>query len=1263
MTVVDTTPPVGSIANPSYQLERFGTYTEYSVENLDTGTYLANTDTSNVNNLHPHGTTFDVIYDIGDDVSNTYLIRTVTVVDTVSPQLVSLVGYDPYYTPICNDYDDGGIILDRGSTYSYSSPITTTSGSKTVTYTATDTNPANSNTFTRSVQVEPDTYTTPITSPTQKSGIVGCAVDSGLNRVVVLTKQLSTITQTFYMFDVVTSTWSESTSITTQPHNWIQGAVGSFTRDGSIFFPSNYDKTLGLQPLSFNGTSWVAANSGTGGSFIPTWDSEPSVYGFGMSVDVTLNTIPGTNKVMVIAGERGYNDGRIHLFQYELSTNTFDSTYVSIPRPSSHSGIHFGRWVKLSNDGSRFFTASSSYVYVYSNNGVGIGTSSSNWTLEATINTGFANPILSGVSGDGLTFITRPATGNAKVYKYTNGTWSSYKTFTPSSLSISMSEDASYIMLGTSVYKDYNSTYRLVGSIGTINDGLQMMSSNGEGFIWFTTADDNIWYNYNTITTSYFDTYTKRQYIQPITITGNLITNISKNSVYTDAGATTNSAYSIQSTISTVDNTQCGFYTVTYTANENSNIATAIRQVNVNPGVQFNNLNYFIERYDSYVEQGITISDGDGYELTIDTSNASEYKINNMYQIDIVYNLNNDNTGHSASYVREIMVYDNVSPTGELNNPSLTTVERFGTYSDPTPGVINLDPGSYIAATDLSNVDTTLTHNSTFDVIYDLGDGVNNTYLIRTVTVVDTTPPSGSVANQSYQLERFAPYTEYGVENLDTGTYLAGTDTSNVDNTLAHSSTFDVVYDLGDDASNTYLIRTVTVVDTTPPVGEVNYSTYSLERLGVYTDQGVTNLDAGTYLANTDTSNVDNTLSRGSTFDVIYDIGDDLSNLILTRTVTILQGGLTETKIYPSNPRLYDFFGICAVSGDGTTVLVSTEEDLGTERYTGAGYVYEKVNGTWTQVAKLTRSNAVQFDRMGKCVALSDDGSIAFLCSRAKDKTYIYNRGVSGWSDMTQESTSIVGGGSVAVSGSQGTLTAFAGGSKWGQAYVHERTGTASWAQRAVLTTPYLPGQGNSVLSFSGQSASISSDGSVVVATAYSEDNYRGYVYVYVKPGSGWANTGTETAKLSGTGTVNGGTSNGTYFGIATQISGDGNTIAVATNNGGYVYIFDKPTNGWTDMTETTKLTGYNGGLHYDISMVKDGSAIFAGTSGSATYFCEKINGVWGNTSDYQTKLSGGGSLGSSVSTSADGTVSVVGDTRRADNGDRTGVATIMDYY
>jgi hypothetical protein len=355
----------------------------------------------------------------------------------------------------------------------------------------------------------------------------------------------------------------------------------------------------------------------------------------------------------------------------------------------------------------------------------------------------------------------------------------------------------------------------------------------------------------------------------------------------TDPGVTIDANGTLASVdISQLNNTTQGTYTVTYNVVDDHNNANVItREVvvedTVPPVVTLNNesTSYTLERYGDWsaIDPGVTIDIGSYLDsVTVDNTSTG---------LKVVTYTVKDGT-NTTQKNRVIRVEDTVAPVGSIKNPSYQ-LERFAVFNDP--GVENLDAGTYLAGTDTSNVDNTLAHGSTFDVIYDLGDdNTSNLILTRTVTVVDTTPPSGSIANPSYELERFAIFNDPGVENLDAGTYLAGTDTSNVDNTLPHNSTFDVVYDLGDGTNNTHIIRTVTIVDTTPPVGSINNPSYTLERFGTYVDQGVTNLDAGTYLASTDTSNVDNTLVHGSTFDVVYDLGDGTNNTHIIRTVTVV---------------------------------------------------------------------------------------------------------------------------------------------------------------------------------------------------------------------------------------------------------------------------------------------------------------------------------------------------------------------------------------
>ena len=102
--------------------------------------------------------------------------------------------------------------------------------------------------------------------------------------------------------------------------------------------------------------------------------------------------------------------------------------------------------------------------------------------------------------------------------------------------------------------------------------------------------------------------------------------------------------------------------------------------------------------------------------------------------------------------------------------------------------------------------------------------------------------------------------------------------------------------------------------------------------------------------------------------------------------------------------------------------------------------------------------------------------------------------------------------------------------------------------------------------------ASVSVSGNTVVAGAPGclACGFVGAAYVFTMPTNGWSNM-TQTAKL----TASDGFENN-QLGFAVGISGG--TIAVGCHadnkSRGAVYVFVEPANGWTDMTETAKLTG-----------------------------------------------------------------------------------------
>jgi hypothetical protein len=107
---------------------------------------------------------------------------------------------------------------------------------------------------------------------------------------------------------------------------------------------------------------------------------------------------------------------------------------------------------------------------------------------------------------------------------------------------------------------------------------------------------------------------------------------------------------------------------------------------------------------------------------------------------------------------------------------------------------------------------------------------------------------------------------------------------------------------------------------------------------------------------------------------------------------------------------------------------------------------------------------------------------------------------------------------------------------------------------------------------------SIAISGNTVVVGDYDSNiEQYGAVYVYVKPSGGWTNM-TQVAVLTSS-------DNGQGFGTSVAISG--NTIVVgaadtsnfdpSTPGPGAAYVFVEPAGGWTNMTETAKLTASDG--------------------------------------------------------------------------------------
>ena len=295
---------------------------------------------------------------------------------------------------------------------------------------------------------------------------------------------------------------------------------------------------------------------------------------------------------------------------------------------------------------------------------------------------------------------------------------------------------------------------------------------------------------------------------------------------------------------------------------------------------------------------------------------------------------------------------------------------------------------------------------------------------------------------------------------------------------------------------------------------------------------------------------------------------------------------ITETqKITASDVAAGDQFGY-SVAISGNTAIVGKPTGGSSS---GSAYIFEFVDSSWTQTAKLTSSDAGDGGAFGASVAISGDTVI--VGDRGADglfgsgAAYIFEKPISGWTTATETakltaSDGAMGdqvGASVSISGD--TAIVGAGndddaGEDSGSAYIFVKP-MSGWID-ATQTAKLTASDGISFDLF-GLSVAISGD-TAIVGSPFGDgaDFDTGSAYIFVKPMSGWTTT-TETAEL----TASDGAANNVFGSVS--ISGDTTIVGAegdaALSQFGAAYIFEKPISGWTTTTETTKLTASDGAL------------------------------------------------------------------------------------
>ena len=400
----------------------------------------------------------------------------------------------------------------------------------------------------------------------------------------------------------------------------------------------------------------------------------------------------------------------------------------------------------------------------------------------------------------------------------------------------------------------------------------------------------------------------------------------------------------------------------------------------------------------SYIELGATASDNYDGDLTgsivIDASAMNTATVGSYW---VTYDVTDGNGNAAVQRTRTLDVVDTTAPVITLTGANPQTVEVGSAYtelgataSDNYDGDIS---GSIVI--DASAVNTSVL--GSYSVTYDVSDSEGNgaTQVVRTVDVVDTTPPVITLVGSNPQtIEVGGSYTELGAtatDNVDGG--LTGSiviDASAVNTTVVGS--YPVTYDVSDGNGNAAVevVRTVDVVDTTLPViSLVGSNPQTIEVGSAYTELGATASDnydgdlTGSVVI--DASAVD-TATVGLYW-VTYDVTDSNGNAAVqrTRTVQVVDTTLPVITLVGANPQLIEVGSPYAELG--ATASDNYDGDLTGSIVIDASAVNTSVVGSYPVTYNVTDSNGNAAAEVVRTVFIEDTTAPVITLTGANPQT------------------------------------------------------------------------------------------------------------------------------------------------------------------------------------------------------------------------------------------------------------------------------------
>jgi hypothetical protein len=345
-----------------------------------------------------------------------------------------------------------------------------------------------------------------------------------------------------------------------------------------------------------------------------------------------------------------------------------------------------------------------------------------------------------------------------------------------------------------------------------------------------------------------------------------------------------------------------------------------------------------------------------------------------------------------------------------------------------------------------------------------------------------------------------------------------------------------------------------------------------------------------------------------------------------------------------------------ALSGDGSTALVGGSGD---DNDRGAAWVFTRTDGVWSQQAKLVASGAVGEADQGFSVALSGDGSTAliggFHDNNFAGAGWVFTRTDGVWSQQAKLvaadaianaeqgfSVALSGDGNTALIGGPGGVEP---GAPEGAAWVFTRA-NGVWVEQSKLVGSGVAPYGGGFAGL-GSSVALSSDGDTALIGGPDDDPV-GAAWVFARSNGVWGQQG---SKLVGSGATA-----GARQGLSVALSGDGSTALIGgrdDNAGvGAAWVFARSNGVWSQQGSKLVGSGATGKAEQGsgVALSGDGStALIGGRDDNggvgAAWMFARSNGIW---SQQGAKLVGSGAVaypgqGYSVALSGDASTALSG--------------------